>query len=557
MKRFLSQLKKPAVRAAQLFLIFGTAFLVLLYFLGAYDLSFLDRYKLLDDNRTNSGGNVFSDALQGLMDDEAGSEPSAETAPDGESTAESETGTQISYKTSAAKAFSEIYLEDKPAGIMSAESLRESGFIPADDTYDYVPGESQLARMTFSFQLPETYSLRKRLTTRNTVVYPEDDSEKYIETKQFREERPAIELYMGYILMDDGSDVFVIRSDGTPLCRYNVKRYEPAYVRDSEDRPLFLRVNDDGTTSYFHLSEDGSQFMISDYDPKTDGRGLRFDYPSDYGKSDSTNIITTYSAELDRFGYLTADENGNSTGVLASYRYTSAFPFTNGLGAVTTTANRGGMFFLNESGREAFDACFMYLSEHDRYTIENLMLPLTDGIESIGFYYFDHGLTRVRRQKIDNWNWVMRGLVRVVSDVDCLIRPDGSEYDLPAGYTLEGYSDGCILLSKNDTFGFMDYTGEWIAQPIYTDAIPFVNGLAALKTADGRWGMIDTLGNIVLPFTYDSVSQVSGGLVAAYREENGWTVFRMMKPVPEETAETEPAENVSDEGVIETPAGQE
>jgi len=119
----------------------------------------------------------------------------------------------------------------------------------------------------------------------------------------------------------------------------------------------------------------------------------------------------------------------------------------------------------------------------------------------------------------------------VVSDVDCLIRPDGSEYKLPLGYDLEGYSDGCILLSKNGVYGFMDYTGAWIAQPMYTDAIPFVNGLGALQTADGRWGMIDTMGNIVLPFAYDAVSQVSGGLIAAYREENGWTVFRIMEDI--------------------------
>ena len=555
MKKFLSQLKKPAVRAVQLILIFGIAFLVLLYFMGAYDLSFLDRYKLLDDGRTNSaGGNMFSDALHDLIDEGEDVTVPAETDEAGETIPENSAEPAVSYRTSAAKALAETQLEDKPAAIPSLETLAESGYTAADDTYDYIPGESALGRMTFSYQLPETYSLRKRLTTRNTVIYPSDDSEKYIETKQFREERPAIELYMGYILMDDGSDVFLISSDGTPLCRYDAKRYEPAYVRDSEDRPLFMRENN-GTTAYFYLSEDGSQFMISDYDPKKDGRGLSFDYPSDYGKSDATNIITTYSRELDRFGYLTADENGNSTGVLASYKYTSALPFTNGLGAVTTTDNRGGMFFLNEHGREAFDACFMYLSEHNRYTIENLMPPLTDGIESIGFYYFDHGFTRVRRQKIDNWNWVMRGLVRVVSDVDCLIRPDGSEYELPLGYTLEGYSDGCILLSKNGAFGFMDYTGAWIAQPIYTDAIPFVNGLAALKTADGRWGMIDTLGNIVLPFTYDSVSQVSGGLVAAYREENGWTVFRLMQPPVQEEPAHETDEAVSE--IIEAPAAQE
>lgn len=531
MKKLLNQLKKPGVRAVQLVLVFGAALVVLLYFLGVYDLSFLDRYKLLDDSRTNTGTNPFDGIIADLnTDDGADGESTDDSGSGGTDAPSAEQPVNTVYTVkSAAKAMSEANLEDKPDSVLSVESLKEMGYVFADENASYDSARSRLGKITFSFQLPERYSLRKRLTEKDTVVYPDDDSEKYIVTKQIRDDRPAVELYMGYIIMDDGSDVFLIDSDGTPLCRYNVKRYQPAFARDSEDRPLFMRKNDDGSYAYFYLSDDGSQFMISDYDPKADGRGLNFDYPSSYGKSDSTNVVPTYSKELDRFGYLTANENGETTGVLASYQYTSALNFTGGLGAVTTTDNRGGMFFLNEHGREAFDACFMYLSEHNRYTIENLMPPLTNGIESIGFYYFDHGLTRVRRQKIDNWNWAMYGRVRVVSDVDCLIRPDGSQYDLPVGYTLEGYSDGCILLSKNGSFGFMDYTGAWIAQPIYTDAIPFMNGLAALKTADGRWGMIDTLGNIVLPFTYDSVSQASGGLVAAYREENGWTVFRIME----------------------------
>ena len=74
MKKLLNQLKSPLGRALQLLLIFGTAFLVLLYFMGAYDLSFLDRYKLLDDSRTNPGGNMFSGMISDLVADE-------ETAP--------------------------------------------------------------------------------------------------------------------------------------------------------------------------------------------------------------------------------------------------------------------------------------------------------------------------------------------------------------------------------------------------------------------------------------------------------------------------------------------
>ena len=54
-------------------------------------------------------------------------------------------------------------------------------------------------------------------------------------------------------------------------------------------------------------------------------------------------------------------------------------------------------------------------------------------------------------------------------------------------------------------------------------------GYDRLETADGRFGMIDTEGNIVLPFTYDQISMVSSGLVAVYRAENGWSVLKLME----------------------------
>ena len=41
--------------------------------------------------------------------------------------------------------------------------------------------------------------------------------------------------------------------------------------------------------------------------------------------------------------------------------------------------------------------------------------------------------------------------------------------------------------------------------------------------------MIDKSGNIVLPFTYDYVSQNSSGVVSAFRNENGWSVLKVTR----------------------------
>ena len=52
-------------------LIFGIAALVILYFLGYYDLSFLDRYKIFakDDNATETDSSDVFSSLAGLKPD--------------------------------------------------------------------------------------------------------------------------------------------------------------------------------------------------------------------------------------------------------------------------------------------------------------------------------------------------------------------------------------------------------------------------------------------------------------------------------------------------------
>lgn len=595
MKYFFVKFKKQLLRLLAAVLVFGAAMLVLLYFLGYYDLSFLDRYKVLgeifDDApvQSQNGPSAFfdpSDLLNAAEDYLPGSEETASPSG-GTQTAETPSSSQtpsslsglpedyLYYETKSVKSVFEAeklpdkLLTNSSSGSKTVAELEEDGyhaagisyseagldFVPpaapetpeaespedAEDadtaepavdeadlvpevvTGEFVPGETVLGKMTFSFQLPDSFSLRRRQIVREVVSVPTDDGEWYVTTQRVREERPAVELYMGYIMLDNGRNLSMIASDATPLCMVDEQVYSPAYARDKYDRPLFTRSSAAGETVYFYLDTDGLNFISTAYDEAAEGRGLKFDYPASYGKSDSA--VTTDRNEVNgRMAYVM-----RGVGMLTTYDFTRAYAFTENRAAVTTTKNRGGLYFIDENGQRAFDTWRYYFNEHGRDVYENLVLPLTDGRENIGFYYFDHGLTRVRRQVIDAYNWAYVGRVRTMKDEHILIRPDGSEYELPAGYTLEGYSDGMILLSKDGLYGFIDYTGEWIAQPIYAAATPFVCGLATLTTQDGRVGMIDTEGNIVLQFTFDYISQVSDGLIATYREENGWTVLKMME----------------------------
>lgn len=574
MKYFFVRFKKQLLRLLAALLIFGAALLVLLYFLGYYDLSFLDRYKYLgelfnDAPISQNGPSSLFDPSSLMGDDAPGmSETDAEEtgSPDGSQDSISMLPEDyVFYETDSVKrVFEAERLPDKllttlKTGSRTVADLLKEGYTgvgisyseaglnfvpPAEDadaadvvsvpqvvTGEFIPGETTLGKLTFAFQLPDTYSLRKRRGESEVVKRPSDDGEWYVETVAAREDRPAVELYMGYILIDNGKELSLIASDATPLSAIDERVYYPAYVRDRYDRPLFYRKSAEGEILYFYMDTDGKNFVSTEYDEVAEGRGLQFDYPASYGKSDS-GVTTNKNGVTGRMAYVM-----RGIGMLTMYDFTRAYGYSEGYAAVTSAANRNGLYFLDAEGKRAFDTWEYYFNEHGRDVYGNLMPPLTKGIEQIGSYYFDHGLVRVRRQVIDAYNWAYVRRVRTVLEEDLLLRTDGSVHELPAGYKLEGYSDGMILLSKNGRYGFIDYTGEWIAQPIFADATPFVCGLATLTTEDGRVGMIDTEGNIVLQFTYDAISQVSDGLIATYRKENGWTVLKMMQAPAEEIPE--------------------
>ena len=106
---------------------------------------------------------------------------------------------------------------------------------------------------------------------------------------------------------------------------------------------------------------------------------------------------------------------------------------------------------------------------------------------------------------------------------------NGKEFPLPEGYDIVSYSDGVILLTRDGKYGYMDYTGAWIAQPIYDFAQPFYEGLAVVGFGEGDRLMIDTEGNIVIPMgAYDYISNASSGVIAAWRDGHGWDILHKM-----------------------------
>ena len=578
MKYFLTKFRARFRRLGAVVLVFGTAALVLAYFLGVYDISFLDRAEILGSIGTPSSAPETETETAGetmpVTDPETAPPDTAETenADAPAETKDADTTSEAVRKEyrSVVDIVNPALLSDTVRNTSTEAALVKRGY--AMTTADWNT-KMQLGRIQFDqvkpkgYALPKAYSNNQRTVEKLEYVYPENNTEYYAATVKVTEKRPAVELYMGYILCDNGSQLILIDKDGNILQSFDDTVTIPAYERDRNGLPLFYRwgwQDNERVKIYYRLTDDGKNFIVSDYDPDLHGRGLTFDYPAWYGLSDNAALVRMQEGEemvmarldeeAERLSKMTEEEilaeeeqrkldktvvfnaydqpriayfkNGVD---LTGYIYRQAFNFRNGYAAVTADENRQEMFFITETGRKALSGYKMYLkTDYERYVIESWRLPASYGIESIGSLYFDHGWVRVRKQLIDNYAYMTYDNIKVISDTDILVNSKGEQFPIPSGYVLKGYSCGMLLLEKDGRYGFMDYTGAWIAEPVYAAATPFVNNLATLTTPDGRVGMIDTEGNIVLAFAYKSITQASSGLVASYHAKDGWTVYKTM-----------------------------
>ena len=333
---------------------------------------------------------------------------------------------------------------------------------------------------------------------------------------------------------------------------------------------------------YYYLEKDGKTFKKSDYIDATDNRGLYFDYPTYYGTTDSKlsryyinttrfftplkgdttildTVFWTFSKDklkmsdfkFDTDGLLITDNKNDENKTKAElFPYTAAYNYSGKYATVfmdidwtydhdvknsegktekkTFDVTTNELRVINEKGEVMFESRKNFFSELKWTAHEKYSRPLLSGIESIGSYYFDHGLMRLHIQSWDCYYYAEFDTVKIVTDDDVLVRPDGEIYSLPTGYQLVSYSDGIILLEKDGKYGYMNYLGNWIRDPEMTDAKPFLEGVAVCKNTEGNYGVIDTEGNAVIPFIYKYISNISGGNIAAYSESTGWTVYQKM-----------------------------
>lgn len=338
----------------------------------------------------------------------------------------------------------------------------------------------------------------------------------------------ALELYMGYVIMNSEEGVSSLCDENGELLLADIGDKVPAYKRTVSGAPVFS----DTSGAYYVFDSEKKEFSAVESDSIL--YSLEYDYPyRPYLNDKGEQIYAKYDSKAKKYKFYNAVTGEQ----VISSSYAEVYDFDeNGYAFVKSGSTN---LIINVKGKEIFKSPTSNYYFYPDKTVnqgcwvrEYYERPYISDIRAIGSDRVDeYGFVRARLRLVGRSSSVYG---TVVLDYEVLIdTATGKHFAIPEGYTLEGYSDGVLLLSKGGRYGYYSIEGKWIAQPIYTYAAPFVQGLAVVGYADGTRGMIDREGNIVLPFAFSHVSNVSSGLVSAYSEIGGWEIFKLVETASE------------------------
>ena len=357
---------------------------------------------------------------------------------------------------------------------------KESGIMTVTDSR-FDPAKHILVLAdTSEWTLPDEYSYGKNI---REFFLRSDKKEENLQTVITDE--PAVHPRMGFIFVTySEGKVSLIYNDGSVI--YDAIPEDLVFMgaRDENDNPVFKQGK-----KYVYYSAESGEFKPSSFNPDKDYRGIEFDYPSYYGKTN--NDINRTVSGSNYWGFAKADGSGV---VGSGWRYRGAYAFRDGFGLCWDSKNR--LHIHNDSGTEKF-------------TDINLLRPEHDGIENLGHYMFEYGLMRARLVTYDP-----KG--NIETDREVILGKNGKEYHIAPDYNVVSYSDGVFLMEKNGLYGYMSHTGEWLCDPKYTYARPFIEGLGVIGYKDGRKGIMTVSGEWAVELAFTEITDCSGGVIALY-----------------------------------------
>ena len=84
-----------------------------------------------------------------------------------------------------------------------------------------------------------------------------------------------------------------------------------------------------------------------------------------------------------------------------------------------------------------------------------------------------------------------------------------------------GFSEGrakiAVMGAAGLSFGYIDETGAYAVEPVYSEARTFREGYAAVKNISDRWGYVDRNGETVIPMDFDEAFDFTEGIARVRR----------------------------------------
>lgn len=227
------------------------------------------------------------------------------------------------------------------------------------------------------------------------------------------------------------------------------------------------------------------------------------------------NIVVNFDYEDARDfkdGFARVKKNGRwgfidiSGKIVIPFKYENACPFNEGLAGVQQNGKWG---FVDTTGRIAVEI---------KYEPKSLFEALED-------HHFKNGYAAV-------WVSSDRGNYGVLIDKNGNVKTPTLKYARVSDYC-DGLARVMVVYTKDGKrepkLGYINIYGEEIIKPQYSDADDFVNGYA-IVAKDGKYGIINKSGNVVVDFKYSTgLNKIYQGGMARFTEEDYNDVLVDMK----------------------------
>jgi len=262
-------------------------------------------------------------------------------------------------------------------------------------------------------------------------------------------------------------------------------------------------------------------------------------------KTHKSSTVFDGISEFNAFGVAVIKDGPNIYGLIDSSMKVILEPSYYSIGSFNETGIAGACKspnhcgFINSNGKEVFPANFAEISPFNKFgltVVSEIISDCTSGNCKSHSVYGKNGKVIIPGNSDTLMNYrltnnlhadryiVVTALNRDrpvgfhLIDVETNRLLNQAPYEMISSYDI----NGIFRISSTNLWGLMDTVGNVILPCIYKDIKKVSEGFYAAKNAGDRFGFIDKNGDIQIPFEYEDVKLFKGGLAIVSKGKNKW-----------------------------------